>query len=520
MGSVIVNGSISNPFNKYSGLMQGGLWSPVLFSFYIDDMSKPFQNDVNQFTIPLKLFADDIAIVRTGKEITPQLQQDISCVEQWCNENSMKINAKKSAILDSARIQLGDKPGLLSDGSQMPVVSTYKYLGFPFTKQGIDLTALINIGIQKGEEALVRARLKGSTWPQWMRYHIFKSFIKSRWEYGAPLIFQALISNPTKKLQKAFETLETLEEDCFRWILGGKPGSRVDSQARGLLGTSALRNRFRDLHILFVDHLKDISGAGTELKVVLEKVKAEFIPILPSLVSRLFRNKLYQSYQQKANSYKNNPANWIINGVTAKSWEDYEYPENPPSLKVHLRLVQQVEDRKSYVMLSLIRDRCRTAKGLGLDTSLLIPLSAIRAYAIQWRLNNFGHRLQCPAHESPFTRSCIHSCHLVDNCTEISLSQWNRYEQSQATYLTNPRGKLASCYTILDDLLNFNEWRTFAFVLLFLIRKIHQARKHSISAKSIDKIEVDLEELLSEFIISPLAIPTSSSSELLTLDNG
>jgi hypothetical protein len=162
VGSIIVNGTISESFDKYSGLMQGGLWSPVLFSFYVDDMSNDFLDSGNQFTIPLKLFADDVAIVRPGKEITPQLHRDIASIEKWCCENSMAMNAKKSAILDSAKVQEGEEIRL-SDGSQLPIVPSYKYLGFPFTKNGLNLVELLNIGIRKGQESLTRAKLKGYT---------------------------------------------------------------------------------------------------------------------------------------------------------------------------------------------------------------------------------------------------------------------------------------------------------------------------------------------------------------------
>jgi hypothetical protein len=330
-----------------------------------------------------------------------------------------------------------------------------------------------------------------------------------------------LISNPTRELEKAFETLESLDEDCFRWILGGKPGTRkVDSHARGLIGVSTLRMRFLDLHTMFTAHLKDISRAGTELNAVSEKIRSEFISTLPSLLPRLLKSQPYRAYQKKAQAWKASPSDWTIDGIIAKSWENQIYPDNPPTLKTHLRLHRQVEHRKSSAMMSLVRDDCRVGNKLGMDSSLFIPLASIRAFAIQWRLNHFSHRYQCPVHKRPMTRSCVHQCHLVDDCQEISIDQWTRFELSEASYERDPRGKKASCFTILDDLLNFKEWKTFAFVLLFLLRKAHQARNHSSTAGTIDKIESDLEKLLGEQVVYSLAIPTSSSSELLVLDNG
>jgi hypothetical protein len=515
VSSVIVNKEVCGPFSKYSGLMQGGLWSPVLFSFYIDDLGSEghFKEDTTpQYTIPLKLFADDIAIIRPGKILTPQLQQDVTVIEDWCEGNSMQMNAKKSAILDGLETSMGIQNIQLSNGNHLPVVETYKYLGFPFTKKGLNLVMLLEGGTKKAKDAFYRAKMSGSTWPQWMRYHIYRSFIQSRWEYGAPLIHQALLSNPSRSLQKAFGELMSLEAECLQWIFGAGQ-TKVILPARNLLGTTSLQDRFADLHTMFVQHMKDISSDRTELHSVLKKVKKDFIPPLPSLLSRLFVNPTYKTYLAQAQGWRQEPRDWVINGVVVKSWTVDMIPEKPPSLKLHIRLMRQVEYRNASAMMSLVRDGGRTGgNGVGMDTSLFIPLATIRALAIRWRLNIFSHRQRCPKHHRPLTRSCIHSCNLLDQCQDISVKQQERFNLNREHYEQNPQGKPASCYTILDDLLNFNEWKSFAKAVCFLFRQTQT------EIATIDKIETELGEFLELQSSFPYSMVPSSQNE--GFDNG
>lgn len=491
---ILVNGKLTQPFEKYSGLMQGGLWSPLLFSFYIDDLSEKFLSLRNQFTIPLKMFADDIAVVRPGNQITSQFQGDLLSIEDWCKENSMAINVKKSAIIDS--IKNSEKTGFyLSDGSSFSVVSEYKYLGFPFTKNGINLIALLQMGTTKGQLAFQTAKLSSITWPQWMRFYVYQSFIRSRWEYGAPLIYQALISNPSKLLLEQFKVLEKLDDECFKWIFGGNWKNRVDIHTRNLLGSTSLKGRFAKLHCKFVSHLQEISSAGTELHMVLQKVKAEVLPCTSSMLSRLLFNSEYQSYLKQSEKWYQKPSDWIVDGVKIRRWKNNLFPKEPPDISLHLQLLQQVQYQKHSAMMSLIRRGARIGQGFGPDFSIFIPLPAVRALAIQWRLGNFCHKYQCPEHKAQMSRTCIHQCQLLQDCTDLTSKYWTRFYKSEQDYLQESNVKKAGCYTILDDLLNFRDWKLFAFSIYFLLTKITNSSYSGARKGTIDRVELDLLEL-------------------------
>lgn len=82
----------SDPINVPSGLIQGGHVSTMLFLCFIRDLSQHIPQDVNHW-----FFADDL---RIAKQITtPQdaqvLQEAVTCLFSWCQENLMELNISK-----------------------------------------------------------------------------------------------------------------------------------------------------------------------------------------------------------------------------------------------------------------------------------------------------------------------------------------------------------------------------------------------------------------------------------------
>ncbi|GFV13676.1 RNA-directed DNA polymerase from mobile element jockey [Trichonephila clavipes] len=92
---VRVDRILSSPRPIRSGLPQGSLSSPLLFTLYVNDIP---QTDSS----PLAMFADDTAVISQNKRffvVISNLQHYISLLELWLNDWKIKVNASKSAIL-------------------------------------------------------------------------------------------------------------------------------------------------------------------------------------------------------------------------------------------------------------------------------------------------------------------------------------------------------------------------------------------------------------------------------------
>jgi hypothetical protein len=92
---VFVNAKLSKWQNVVSGVPQGSLLGPVLFSILMDSLQPVLDQ-----SIYIK-YADDITVVhnvRTNND--DQLQQEWAHICCWANENELPINFKKTQVLD------------------------------------------------------------------------------------------------------------------------------------------------------------------------------------------------------------------------------------------------------------------------------------------------------------------------------------------------------------------------------------------------------------------------------------
>ncbi|GFW71097.1 RNA-directed DNA polymerase from mobile element jockey [Trichonephila clavipes] len=124
---VRVDRILSSPRPIRSGLPQGSLSSPLLFTLYV--------NDIPQTALShLAMFADDTAIITQNKRfsvVISNMQHYISLLELWLNDWKIKVNASKSACLMFTRknqLLVGLTPVTIF-GQPVPWVNVAKYVG-------------------------------------------------------------------------------------------------------------------------------------------------------------------------------------------------------------------------------------------------------------------------------------------------------------------------------------------------------------------------------------------------------
>jgi len=95
-------GSLSEFFESNVGLLQGEITSPILFSFFINDLENELQSNplncisLDQISLYLILFADDAVIM---SETPDGLQSSLNALEDYCETWNLTVNVKKTKIV-------------------------------------------------------------------------------------------------------------------------------------------------------------------------------------------------------------------------------------------------------------------------------------------------------------------------------------------------------------------------------------------------------------------------------------
>ena len=131
---VVVNGAKSCLASVTSGVPQGSVLGPLLFSIYINDITEVSLSP----TSSLVMYADDILyhrLIRDTREFE-EVQSDVTKLEEWSDNHLLQLNPQKckSMILSKKRCPTTRSVSLYLCGSELEEVEIFKYLGVLFSR--------------------------------------------------------------------------------------------------------------------------------------------------------------------------------------------------------------------------------------------------------------------------------------------------------------------------------------------------------------------------------------------------
>lgn len=228
--AVFLDGFLSSFQLCESGVPQGSILGPLLFSLFINDLPL-----VLNFC-SVHLFADDVQIYFTTDElynsadIESKINHDLKSVHAWSVTNSLPINPSKTKALFINKLKVSpDPPSLKIDNSTIPFVENASNLGVILTNN-LEWNAQINSQCRKIYFSLKQLNISTKHFDSSFKLKLFKSLILPHFIY-ADFIFSNASGMAVDRLRVALNA-------CVRFVYNLKWYSRVSHLQKNLLGCS------------------------------------------------------------------------------------------------------------------------------------------------------------------------------------------------------------------------------------------------------------------------------------------
>ena len=136
---VKVNGSYTQYFDSHAGVKQGEPLSPLLFIFFINDLSEQLKDEtadivtINELQLFSLLFADDTVVFSESQE---GLQLLLDRMLIYCNKWGITVNTDKIVVMvfkQGTRFQEAD---VYYNNHRLKSVSKFTYLGVTVSFNG------------------------------------------------------------------------------------------------------------------------------------------------------------------------------------------------------------------------------------------------------------------------------------------------------------------------------------------------------------------------------------------------
>ena len=187
------------------GLPQGAVLSPLLFLFYIDDLS-----GVTPEGIQDAYFADDASLWTHNTDLNKannDIQEALDKISHWSDRNKMKLNAGKSVstFFSTATSEAKWRPNLNIKGTGIKYEVSPKFLGIHLDRS-LAFTAHVDHVTEKvNNRNRILASLAGKEWGWEKRTlrRVYLAMQRSILDYAAPAWQPFLSKTQAKRLDTA-----------------------------------------------------------------------------------------------------------------------------------------------------------------------------------------------------------------------------------------------------------------------------------------------------------------------------
>ena len=124
---VVIDGHSSEVHPVTSGVPQGSILGPLLFSLYLDPLTKI---SLSQDTTVI-LYADDIVLYRpiSSSHDIDIFQSDVDKIADWVNDAGLCLNANKSKVVVFSHKKSRPAVNIQVDNTAVPVADSTRFLG-------------------------------------------------------------------------------------------------------------------------------------------------------------------------------------------------------------------------------------------------------------------------------------------------------------------------------------------------------------------------------------------------------
>lgn len=226
--TVFSNGLLSPFLLCESGVPQGSILGPLLFSLFINDLPLVLRH------CSVHMFADDVQIYYCTKqnpnmdEICANVNNDLEEVNNWSALNSLPINPTKTkAMLICNQRDIPQTPAILMNGTVIEFIFEVNNLGLIF-KNNLEWDSQINSQCRKIYIALKQLNMSTKHLDTAIKLQLFKSLIFPHFIY-ADFIYSNALGTSLDRLRVALNA-------CVRYVYNLNRFSRVSHLQTNLIG--------------------------------------------------------------------------------------------------------------------------------------------------------------------------------------------------------------------------------------------------------------------------------------------